>query len=1001
MVHLTTTLSRPFPEASVLSLDLETTGLSSRDDSIVTIAVSDGRDAVVYDVRGKEMGGVGKWVESCIFDRRLIAHNAAFDLSFLRQKYGVPYPQHVFDTMLAESLITAGYDDQQVNLKDTAKRWLNLELDKSLQTSFTLEGELTDEQLDYATYDVIPLIELARLQQARIKEEGLGRVWEIERRALPVFAEMVRKGVKVDLDLLRPLLAEATERRDALLEDLQTKLTPHVMWLRINKRDEVQEELDLWKERYDAEVARLEEDWVNLLGAGKAGLANNLMMRWFEHKWTDETVDKSDSKIKGQKRYVKAHVKEWRTTPVGKRPLAPKLDESPINLNSPQQVLYALEKLGVTLPDLQGKTVQAALVDIAPDVRDEIIVPLLKYKKDEKLITSFGERLIAKIDVDGRVHGSFRQIGTSTGRPSCIAEGALVDAPRDLLRYPRGIPIEKVEVGQHVYSFDGEGVPRTKKVLAVLQQGVKPVLKLVWRASGNKSYVGELKATPDHLVRLLDGPYKRLDELQPGDKLTFLSRVIGSEGYARLGWGTDERPDEHFHLMGTAEGHETHHINEQKLDNRIDNLLVVHWMEHHRIHGNGYVYDPKPSPYSPDELNDILSDGIKRALETYGHDFVTWKRWAAEAAISIPDLRIKKCPVTADALVEMLKDRSANSIATELDVSIKTVQRWARNWDIQVRDGRRKREVDLPVNHSVVAVVDEGETLPTYDLTIEDTPNFVVNEVCVHNCSDPNLLQMPSDDKKAPPEKRFRRVFRADDGKLMIVADYSQMELRILAQMSRDPRMREAFSEGFDLHTYTASLMFGVAFDAVTDKQRKTAKTLNFGICYGMGPNKLRATLAAEAIYYTPLEARKALDDWKRSYPDAAAWLIKQQSLALQQGWTATPLGRRRHFHLEHLKDEGERGMVKRRGANHVIQGANADVTKLAMVLIHENLNGRGNIVLNVYDEIVTEVDEEIAPLALDLVRESMVMAAQSVLVDVPVTVDAVISHSWSEADLP
>lgn len=696
--ELRSILDRPFPDAKVLAVDLETTGLSPRDDSIVTIAVSDGNDAIVYDMRKVLPYGkcdeedsdsyctlcVYDWLNDHIFDRKLILHNAAFDLMFLREKYYVKYPEHVWDTMLAEQLITAGYDDLQVNLKDTAKRWLGLDLDKSLQTSFTLDGEITPEQIDYATYDVIPLIELAKLQQNQLNAEGLGRVWEIERRALPVFAEMIRCGVKVDLEMLRPLLDEAIDRRDALLEDLQTKLTPHVMWLRIAKRDLMQEELDLWKERYDAEVARLEREWV-LFGGEYAAEEWEKPNEFSQNKWDDLTVDKSDGKIKGQKRYVKAKIKDWRQTPEGKRPLPPKIDESPINLNSPPQVKAALGQLGVDLPDLQAKTVQAALVDIDPVVRDEVIVPLLRYKKDEKLISSFGERLIAKIDDTGRVHGNFRQIGTATGRPSC---------------------------------------------------------------------------------------------------------------------------------------------------------------------------------------------------------------------------------------------------------------------------------------------------------------------------SDPNLLQMPSDDKKAPPEKRFRRVFRADEDKLMIVCDYSQMELRILAQMSRDPRMQEAFKEGFDLHTYTASLMFGVDFDAVSDKQRKTAKTLNFGICYGMGPTKLRATLAAEGIYYTAQEARQALDDWKHSYPAAAAWLNKQQNLAVQQGWTATPLGRRRHFRIEDLKDAGERGMVKRRGANHVIQGANADITKLAMVLIHENLNGRGNIVLNVYDEIVTEVDMEVAEGALDLVRESMEMAARTVLSDIPVAVDAVISKSWSEGEV-
>ena len=705
--RVSTSRNRPFPDAATLSLDVETTGLSPHTDDIVCIAVSDGVDGIVFDVRPPaiEPGGtydplaIGNWLTNDIFDRSLILHNASFDLAFLRQKYGVDFPANVFDTMLAEQLLTAGYlkeeeddaDDEgnkhtaslSCSLKATAERRLGLTFDKTLQTSFTIDGAISREQADYALSDVIPLHAIANRQQQKLTAEKLDIVWDIERRAQPVFAEMTRVGIAVDLNLLVPLLEANRAQRDALLADLQAKLSPHVLWQRIAKRDATQSKLDQWNDAYAAQTAQLDAVWTKFAGALSPDQPGLQPPRdWIEHNWHDRTIDTKDGKPKGQKRYVRAQLKDWRVT--HQRPVSPKLDESPINLNSPPQVLAACRGLGIELPNLQTKTIQAALADANPQIRDDILVPLLAYKKAEKLDSAFGDTLIARVSDDGRLRAQVRQIGSATGRPAM---------------------------------------------------------------------------------------------------------------------------------------------------------------------------------------------------------------------------------------------------------------------------------------------------------------------------SKPNLLQIPADDKRLPLDKSMRRVFRAGEGKRMIVADYSQMELRIIAQASGDRNMRGAFERGLDLHTYTASLMFGAERDNVTDKQRKVGKTISFGIAYGMGPNKLRYTLAADGIFYSAFEARDALQRWRNAYPQAARWIQKQGEHALAFGYTATPLGRRRRFDPSAAADEGARGAIRRQGANHCIQGANADITKLAMTLIHESLSGRGTILLNVYDEIVTEVDEEVADAALHLVRDAMTAAARVILTDVPVAVDAVISRSWSEHD--
>jgi DNA polymerase-1 len=262
------------------------------------------------------------------------------------------------------------------------------------------------------------------------------------------------------------------------------------------------------------------------------------------------------------------------------------------------------------------------------------------------------------------------------------------------------------------------------------------------------------------------------------------------------------------------------------------------------------------------------------------------------------------------------------------------------------------------------------------------------------SCSRPNLLQIP----KRGKNKYFRRVFIPGAGNLFIRADYSQMELRLVAEMADDTNMKKAFKENFDLHTYTASLMFKTKMDRVSNDQRATAKTINFGILYGMGPTKLRTTLAVDGIRLSKDEAYAAVQLWKKTYPQAARWIERTGIQAGTQGWTATTLGRKRYFELPAV-DEQSKYAIRREGANHPIQGGNADITKLAMVAITALLHGKGTIVLTVYDEILVEVPAELAQWARDVVYSCMMAASEQVLLTVPSAVEAQITTSWSDED--
>jgi DNA polymerase-1 len=252
-------------------------------------------------------------------------------------------------------------------------------------------------------------------------------------------------------------------------------------------------------------------------------------------------------------------------------------------------------------------------------------------------------------------------------------------------------------------------------------------------------------------------------------------------------------------------------------------------------------------------------------------------------------------------------------------------------------------------------------------------------------CSEPNLLQVPK-------EARYRACFGGEPGRAMVVADYSQQELRILAAVSGDEALTEVFRSGGDLHRTTAAMVFGVAEEAVTSEQRGAAKQLNFGLMYGMGaPGFARATGTSVE------QARATMDRYFAAFPKVAAWLKDTEDTARRSGRVRTPLGR-----VRLLGSEPASSLAR----NAPIQGAGADMTKMAMAAVARRLAERfpttdgapaaaDGMVLVVHDEIVADVPAEDAEEAAQLVVGGMLEAAQRVLGDVPAAVDVAVQERW------
>lgn len=256
--------------------------------------------------------------------------------------------------------------------------------------------------------------------------------------------------------------------------------------------------------------------------------------------------------------------------------------------------------------------------------------------------------------------------------------------------------------------------------------------------------------------------------------------------------------------------------------------------------------------------------------------------------------------------------------------------------------------------------------------------------------TDPDLQRTPV---KTPDGKRIRRAFIADAGNLLLSADWSQIELRVLAHVSGDPGLCEAFQSGLDLHRRTAGILFSCAPEAATKEQRGIGKMVNFATIYGQG-----ATALGQILDIARKDAQRYIDSYFEAYAGVRRWLDSTVALAHERGYVTTISGRRRYIPELRSNNMQDRQAGERIAANTPIQGSAADLCKCAMLRIAERLRDtamRTRMLLQVHDELVFETPREEADRARGLVRELMENAYP---LKVPLLVDIGVGESWAEA---
>jgi len=256
--------------------------------------------------------------------------------------------------------------------------------------------------------------------------------------------------------------------------------------------------------------------------------------------------------------------------------------------------------------------------------------------------------------------------------------------------------------------------------------------------------------------------------------------------------------------------------------------------------------------------------------------------------------------------------------------------------------------------------------------------------------SDPNLQNIPV---RTEEGRRIRQAFIAPPGCLLLAADYSQIELRIMAHLSGDQGLLAAFARGEDIHKMTAAEVFGVDPAAVTQEQRRTAKVINFGLIYGMSPFGLARQLGIERGL-----AKAYVDRYFERYPGVKNYMDETRVRAREQGYVETIFNRRLYLPDINSRNSAQRQYAERTAINAPMQGSAADIIKRAMIvvdnwLLDHSINAR--LIMQVHDELVLEVEERAVDPAREALRRIMSTAAE---LSVPLTVDIGAGKNWDEA---
>lgn len=382
---------------------------------------------------------------------------------------------------------------------------------------------------------------------------------------------------------------------------------------------------------------------------------------------------------------------------------------------------------------------------------------------------------------------------------------------------------------------------------------------------------------------------------------------------------------------------------------------------------NGFLVDKDELARFGKALEGAISDDQTRIFEIAGEEF-----------------NISSPKQLGNILFEKLMLPAPKKTKTGYSTNAEVLEKLSGKHEIidYILDYRKLTKLKSTYCDGLTAVIDpDGRIRTNFQMTVTATGRL--------SSTEPNLQNIPV---RTPLGAQIREMFIAPEGKVLVDADYSQIELRLLAHISGDKRMQEAFLTGEDIHAVTASQVFGVPLEAVTKQMRSNAKAVNFGIVYGISAFSL-----SQDIHVSVAEAKSYMDAYFEKYSGVRAYMKSIVESAREKGYVDTLYGRRRYLPELKSSNFNLRSFGERVALNMPIQGTAADIMKLAMIRVHNALKASGldaKLLLQVHDELIVECPEESAEAVAEILKREMENAAS---LTIPLTAETKYGKSWAD----
>ena len=902
-----------------------------------------------------------------IFERedvRIIGHNLKFDMHVMARLGIIIKTKDLFDTMVASWLCDENTPNglkentQEIwGIDQTHFKEVTNDVPKEVKKEFgykanqkvTFDLVLIDEGSPYAIDDAFYTWNLYLYYMDRLEEEKMDKIYfKSYVKFLRTLFRMEERGVTIDTQRLREMQVEIEEDIEKLAYEMQ-------------------------------DLAGVE------FNAGSSDQLGELLFGYVSDKKLEKDPDYTSPLIENT---------------FGLRAISKTAKGAPqTNANT----LYKLSKM-----DYKNKRKKQGV---------EFCKKLLEYKKLAKLKSAFIDGMLEQLYSDGKAHPNFNIIGTDSGRISCIEENQLIKCVGE------DKPIKDVKVGDFVYCYDNTGNVHIRKVLNVIDNGFKPCVSVNYRSQGSHVF-GSLICTPDHKIMTNQCNWVRASDLKYNDRVAHLRR--STDIRPRL-YGMNKFCNQEQILIKNEifkdydPNHVIHHKDFNKGNNKdLSNLVVMTRQEHTSLHSNLMLQEGKIDTYTfchteHKSLGGQQHPNYKKVTAKYLETLV---REAKGIISEIPmdfDTFKKKCKEIGFDYKVIAGEYQTQYREVDDETFIKTFYEcngvpYAISRKLNI--GRCKvnniiKRLDLCINHNIQSVTPVG-IKHVYDLEVEEFHNFIASEVCVHNCSNPNLQQLPKADEE--DKYQIRSLFigseylEDEDGnyvcevseapdeafehcdvkrKKIVAGDFSNLEMRVLAHFSEDKNLLEMFANDSDTHGSTAVNMFELDCTPEEVKKkyphlRQAAKVINFLLMYGGGAYTLYNNLKDDP--WNPIDlgdksytesygvdtgeevAQIYIDKYFNTYSGVSEFIKQQKRFAHKYGYVYTLLRRKRRLPDIRSRDYKQVAYCERLAVNSAVQGSAADITSSAQNLVDNDpwYEEHGVLmILQVHDELVFECPEQ------------------------------------------